>query len=185
MDTLKAVAKRPKEESEKEPQVWRKHRKFNKRHIRESNWKPFCVLRGSSWEECVTVCSHSFFKLQVFGLKWVRCSCSIPHICRKVVFFSILHQKWQQNNRKSGYFLKCNQFQVVSLKDKNARKWTTLYPVMVLTCRRGIFHRTLKAVQFMVSSWMSSGGLSRSEGVKAKKGGTESVNKLSQITASA
>lgn len=38
----------------------------------------------------------------------------------------------------------------------------TLYPVMVLTCRRGIFHRTLKAVQLTVSSWMSSGGLRRS-----------------------
>lgn len=33
---------------------------------------------------------------------------------------------------------------------------------MVLTCRRGIFHRTLKAVQLIVSSWMSSGGLRRS-----------------------
>lgn len=39
---------------------------------------------------------------------------------------------------------------------------TTLYPVMVLTCRRGIFHRTLKVVQFIVSSWMSNGGLIRS-----------------------
>ncbi len=39
----------------------------------------------------------------------------------------------------------------------------TLYPVMVLTCRRGIFHRTLKAVQLIVSSWMSNGGLRRSD----------------------
>lgn len=39
---------------------------------------------------------------------------------------------------------------------------TTLYPVMVLTCRLGIFHRTLKAVQLIVSSWMSNGGLRRS-----------------------
>lgn len=38
----------------------------------------------------------------------------------------------------------------------------TLYPVMVLTCLRGIFHRTLKAVQLIVSSWMSNGGLRRS-----------------------
>lgn len=42
---------------------------------------------------------------------------------------------------------------------------------MVLTCRRGIFHRTLKAVQLMVSSWMSNGGLSRSEGVTTKEEG--------------
>lgn len=47
--------------------------------------------------------------------------------------------------------------------------WPTLYPVMVLTCRRGIFHRTLKAVQFKVSSWMSNGGLSRSEAIRAEK----------------
>lgn len=42
------------------------------------------------------------------------------------------------------------------------QEMTTLYPVMVLTCRRGIFHRTLKAEQLIVSSWMSNGGLRRS-----------------------
>lgn len=45
----------------------------------------------------------------------------------------------------------------------------TLYPVMVLTCRRGIFHRTLKAEQLIVSSWMSNGGLRRSVSCKRKR----------------
>lgn len=40
---------------------------------------------------------------------------------------------------------------------------------MVLTCRRGIFHRTLKAEQLIVSSWMSNGGLRRSVSCKRKK----------------
>lgn len=40
---------------------------------------------------------------------------------------------------------------------------------MVLTWRRGIFHRTLKAEQLIVSSWMSKGGLRRSVSCKKKK----------------
>lgn len=40
---------------------------------------------------------------------------------------------------------------------------------MVLTWRRGIFHRTLKAEQLIVSSWMSNGGLRRSVSCKKKK----------------
>lgn len=40
---------------------------------------------------------------------------------------------------------------------------------MVLTWRRGIFHRTLKAEQLIVSSWMSNGGLRRSVSCKKKR----------------
>lgn len=54
---------------------------------------------------------------------------------------------------------------------------TTLYPVMVLTCRRGIFHRTLKAEQLIVSSWMSKGGLRRSVPCRRKeREGTQVVS---------
>lgn len=48
------------------------------------------------------------------------------------------------------------------------KRGATLYPVMVLTWRRGIFQRTRRAVQLSVSSWMSRGGLSRSVCEKEK-----------------
>lgn len=75
-------------------------------------------------------------------------------------FFSTLVQKLDQ------IMYLCNGLLILQKMEEIKEKWTTLYPVMVLTCRRGIFHRTLKAVQFMVSNWMSNGGLSRSEGAK-------------------
>lgn len=56
----------------------------------------------------------------------------------------------------------CSEDSSPHLSPAVTHKMTTLYPVMVLTCLRGIFHRTLKAEQLIVSSWMSNGGLRRS-----------------------